>query len=64
MAITTVIFVIGLIIICLAGVSCVRWSPSGDMIASVSSLGVGLLDFKTGKELYYSEIWLGGNINV
>ena len=32
---------------------CVRWSPSGDMIASSSSdKTVALLDFKTGKKLY------------
>ena len=34
-------------------VSCVRWSPSGDMIASASlDKKVALLDFKTGKKLY------------
>ena len=32
---------------------CVRWSPSGDMIASASQdQRVALLDFKTGKKLY------------
>ena len=35
------------------GILCVRWSPSGDMIASASSdKTVALLDFKTGKQLY------------
>ena len=32
---------------------CVRWSPSGDTIASASGdQTVALLDFKTGKKLY------------
>ena len=32
---------------------CVRWSPSGDIIASASLDNTGaLLDFKTGKKLY------------
>ncbi len=32
---------------------CVRWNPSGDMIASASSDGTAkLLDFKTGKVLH------------
>ena len=32
---------------------CVRWSPSGDMLASASSdKTVALVDFKTGKKLY------------
>ena len=34
-------------------INCVRWSPSGDMLASSSSdKTVALLDFKTGKKLY------------
>ena len=34
-------------------INCVRWSPSGDMIASASEdKTVALLDFKTGKKLY------------
>ena len=34
-------------------INCVRWSPSGDMLASASGdKTVALLDFKTGKKLY------------
>ena len=34
-------------------ITCVRWSPSGDMLASSSEdRTVALLDFKTGKKLY------------
>ena len=34
-------------------ISCVRWSPSGDMLASSSDdKTVALLDFKTEKKLY------------
>ena len=34
-------------------INCVRWSPSGDMLASSSDdKTVALLDFKTGKRLY------------
>ena len=34
-------------------INCVRWSPSGDMLASSSyDETVALLDFKTGKKLY------------
>ena len=34
-------------------INCVRWSPSGDMIASASAdTAVTLLDVKTGKKLY------------
>ena len=34
-------------------ISCVRWSPSGDMLASASwDQTVALLDFKTGKKIY------------
>ena len=34
-------------------ISCVRWSPSGDMIATASDdTTAALLDFKTGKNLY------------
>ena len=32
---------------------CVRWSPSGEMLATASSdMSTSLLDFKTGKRLY------------
>ena len=39
---------------CLIGlINCVRWSSSGDMIASASAdATVALLNFKTGKKLY------------
>ena len=34
-------------------IHCVRWSPSGDMLASAShDKTVALLNFKTGKKLY------------
>ena len=34
-------------------ITCVRWSPSGDMLASSShDSSVALLDFKTEKKLY------------
>ena len=34
-------------------IKCVRWSPSGDMLASASAdKTVALMDFKTGKKLY------------
>ena len=37
----------------LGEIRCVRWSPSGDMIASASfDKTAALLDFKTGKKLY------------
>ena len=37
----------------LEGINCVRWSPSGDRLASASNdKTVKLLDFKTGKVLY------------
>mgnify|MGYP003879840555 CR=1 FL=1 len=37
----------------LGDTSCVRWSPSGDKLASTSyDKTVKLLDFKTGKVLY------------
>ena len=37
----------------LDSIYCVRWSPSGDMIASASSdKTIGLFDFKTGKRFY------------
>ena len=40
------IFILGLI-------NCVRWSPSGDKLASASDdKTINLLDFKTGKVLY------------
>ena len=40
----------------LEGISCVRWSPSGDMLASTSEdRTIALLDFKTGKRLYTGE---------
>ena len=37
----------------IGAINCVRWSPSGDMLASSSfDKTVALLDFKTGKKLY------------
>ena len=37
----------------LGDINCVRWSPSGDMLASASDDNtVALLDFKTSKKLY------------
>ena len=34
-------------------IHCVRWSPSGEMLATASSdMSASLLDFKTGKKLY------------
>ena len=37
----------------LGDINCVRWSPSGDMLASASDDNtVAQLDFKTGKKLY------------
>ena len=37
-------------------INCIRWSPSGDMIASGSTdETVALLDFKTGKKLYHEK---------
>ena len=37
----------------IVSINCVRWSPSGDMIASASlDATTVLLDFKTGKKLY------------
>lgn len=37
----------------LGGINCVRWNPSGDMLASASSDKTAkVLDFKTGKVLY------------
>ena len=40
----------------LDSINCVRWSPSGDMIASASADStVQLLDFNTGKKLYTSD---------
>ena len=34
-------------------ITCVRWSPSGDMFATASFDGtIALVDFKTGKKLY------------
>lgn len=49
----------------LGAINCVRWSPSGDMLATASNdQTVKILDFKTGKELYTettmdrSKFWL------
>ena len=37
----------------IGSVRCIRWSPSGDMIASTSrDQTVALLDLKTGKKLF------------
>ena len=37
----------------LAPIECMRWSPRGDMLASVSwDATAALLDFRTGKKLY------------
>ena len=37
----------------LVWINCVKWSPSGDMIATASTdYTAALLDFKTGKKLY------------
>ena len=37
----------------IGSIYCVRWSPSGDMLASASDdKTVALLDFKNGKKLY------------
>ena len=49
----------------LGGTDCVRWSPSGDMIASVSrdTMAV-LLDFKTGKVLYTTKTSDGSNLSL
>ena len=40
-----------------------RWSPSGDLLASTSlDRTVALLDFKTGKKLYTGNTLDGGKI--
>ena len=42
-----------LIILYLDYISCVRWSPRGDMLATASSdMTAKVVDFKTGKVLY------------
>ena len=42
-----------------------RWSPSGDMLASASDdKTVKLLDFKTGKVLYTGNTSDGGNLSI
>ena len=44
---------------------CVRWSPSGDMIASTSfDNTVQLLDFKTGKTIYTGNTSEGGKLSL
>lgn len=46
-------------------ISCVRWSPAGDMIATSSwDKTVALLDFKTGKPLYTGETSDGSNLSL
>ena len=53
----------GWIICLLDQVSCVRWNPSGDMIASASDdKTVVLLDFKAGKKLYTGQTSDHGNL--
>lgn len=42
-----------LLIVHLDYIMCVRWSPSGDLLAAAAADStVGVLDFKTGKTLY------------
>ena len=42
-----------------------RWSPSGDMLASASlDKTVNLLDFKTGKVLYTGNTSDGGKLSL
>ena len=44
-------------------IRCIRWSPSGDMIASASSdTTVKLLDFNTGKTIHTGETSEKGNL--
>ena len=62
-----VIFAISLIYLMsnscyLDNINCVRWNPSGDMLASAScDTTIALLDFKTGKALYTESISWRGN---
>ena len=52
------IFILGLI-------RCVRWSPSGDKVASAShDKTVKLLDFKTGKVLYTGNTSDGSKLSI
>ena len=49
----------------LDNINCVRWNPSGDMLASAScDTTIALLDFKTGKTLYTGSNWWGGNLAI
>ena len=49
----------------LVDIRCVRWSPSGDMLASASSdPAVKLLDFKAGKALYTGNTSDGGKLPI
>ena len=41
----------------------VRWSPSGDMLASATTT-VALLDFKTGKKLFTEKTSDGSNFSL
>ena len=49
----------------IAQIYCVRWNPSGDMLASAShDQTVALLDFKAGKKLYTGKTSDGSTFHV
>ena len=49
----------------LGDIDCVRWSPSGDMLASASDDNtVAQLDFKTGKKLYTGKTSHGSKFSL
>ena len=49
----------------LGPINCVRWSPSGDKLASASSdRTVSLLDFQTGKVLYDGKTSDGSKLSI